>query len=182
MNTFEAINKRRSVRSYTDERIDENDLEKIIETGKIAPVAAGFQITVVQNKEVLDKLSNGIKKFLKASDDENRRAMAENPNFNGLYGANTLVLFSAPDENPFGDIDTALAAENIILASTDLDLATCYMITPVVVLKSPGNEDLLKQLELPKGFKPIGAVIIGKESSDSQKPERIDKNNVNYVK
>lgn len=99
MNTFEVINKRRSVRSFSDEKIDENDLEKIIETGKIAPVAGKFQITVVQNKEILNKLNDAVKEALKASGDEARIAQAENSDYNAFYGANTFVLFSAPDEN-----------------------------------------------------------------------------------
>ena len=182
MNTFEVINKRRSIRSFRDEKVDENDLEKIIETGKIAPVAGKFQITVVQNKEILNKLNDAVKEALKASGDEARIAQAENPDYNAFYGANTFVLFSAPDENPFGALDTSLAAENIILASTELGLGTCYMLTPVFPLQSPENEELLKKFELPEGYKPIGAVVIGKVSSNIQYPERNDLNNVNYVK
>lgn len=182
MNTVEAINKRRSVRSFLDEKIDENNLEKIIETGKIAPVAGQFQITVMQNKEILNNLNDAVKEFLKASGDENRIVQGEDPKFNAFYGANTFVLFSAPDENPFGALDTALSAENIILASTDLGLGTCYMLTPIFPLQSPDNEELLKKFDLPKGYKPIGAVVIGKESPDIQYSERAKFDNVNYVK
>ncbi|MEA4957466.1 hypothetical protein SDC9_08576 [bioreactor metagenome] len=182
MSTFDIINKRRSVRSYSDEKIDEKDLKKIIETGKIAPVAGKFQITVIQNKEILERINNTVKEFFKGSGDEEKIAQGEDPNFNALYGANTLVLFSAPDENPFGGLDTSLAAENIILASTELGLGTCYMLTPIFAIQSPGNEDLIKKFNLPDGYNLISALTIGKESSNSPKPDRIDSDNINYIK
>ncbi|MCC7554245.1 MAG: nitroreductase family protein [Methanobacteriaceae archaeon] len=182
MDTMDTINIRRSIRNYTDEKIDENTLKEIINAGTVAPVAGDFHITVVQNIELMERFNNVAKEFLKNSEDENMKAMGENPDYNIFYGANTVVLFSAPDENPFGGLTTSLAAENIILAATELDIGSCYMLTPVVPFENGANEDLLKEFNLPESFKLISAVTLGKIASDIELPPRSPLNNVNYIK
>ncbi|WP_409200591.1 nitroreductase family protein [Methanobrevibacter sp. DSM 116169] len=182
MDTMDIIKKRRSIRNYTNEKIDENILKEVINTATIAPVAGEFQITVIENQELLEKYNIVIKEFLKNSPDENMKAMGENPNYNAFYGANTLVLFSAPDENPFGGLTTSLAAENMILAATEFDLGTCYMVSPIFPFNDGANNDLLKEFNLPDGFKPVCAVTIGKISPENENPKRPALDNVNYVK
>lgn len=44
MDVFEAIEGRRSVRKYTDEEVREEDLQRILEAGRIAPSWVNFQI------------------------------------------------------------------------------------------------------------------------------------------
>lgn len=60
MSLFETILKRRSVRTYTDEEIPEEKLEKILEAGLLAPTSRNrkpCEFYLVKDKEILEKLS-----------------------------------------------------------------------------------------------------------------------------
>ncbi len=60
MDTFEAINKRRSVRHFTGDSIPKSDLEKIIDAGRLAATGSNKQpwdFIVVTLKDVIQQLS-----------------------------------------------------------------------------------------------------------------------------
>ena len=61
MSISEAIRKRISVRAYLDKPVPGDDLEKIIEAGRWAPNAGPFQISVVRNTELRQKINDGKK-------------------------------------------------------------------------------------------------------------------------
>ncbi len=53
MSISEAIAKRKSIRSYQDVSVLDEELEKILEAGRWAPNAGPFQITVFRNRDLL---------------------------------------------------------------------------------------------------------------------------------
>ena len=57
---MELIKIRRSVREFTDEKISDDDIKKIIEAGICAPSAMNqqpWEFIVINDKEILNKLS-----------------------------------------------------------------------------------------------------------------------------
>lgn len=59
MEVFEAISKRKSIRKYQNKKIEDEKLDKILESARIAPSAANRQewkFIVVKNQETRDKL------------------------------------------------------------------------------------------------------------------------------
>ena len=59
MEVFEAISKRKSIRKYQNKEIEDEKLDKILESARIAPSAANRQewkFIVVKNQETRDKL------------------------------------------------------------------------------------------------------------------------------
>lgn len=165
MQTLAAIKARCSVRAYLDTQVPEEVLSVILGAGMAAPVGLAkydeLLITVIQSKEFLGKLND---------------IAAKLPPVEGRihgsfhYYAPTVILISA-SESPYSMelIDAGLIAQNICLAATDLGLST-------VVLKSiPNrlleNDDLLSDLNLPTGYKPIIACALGyaKEGAISPK-------------
>ena len=59
MDTFEVLHKRRSVRAYTGESIPRNDLETIVDAGRMAASGSNLQpwvFIVVTEKEMISKL------------------------------------------------------------------------------------------------------------------------------
>ena len=60
MDTFEVLHKRRSVRAYTGESISRNDLETIVDAGRMAASGSNLQpwvFIVVTDREMISKLS-----------------------------------------------------------------------------------------------------------------------------
>ena len=57
MNTLEAIANRKSVRTYTNDLVESDKLEKILNVGNEAARAGEIYFTVVTNKEVLNMVA-----------------------------------------------------------------------------------------------------------------------------
>ena len=62
MNTQDAITTRKSVRGYTEEQLTETELSTILNAAYSSPVAGTLyktmRVTVIQNKNILKKISN----------------------------------------------------------------------------------------------------------------------------
>ncbi len=111
MDAFEAIQERRSIRSYKDTLVPKEKLEKILEAGRLAPSARNTQpwhFVVVTDAEKRKILSKGrYAKFL-----------VESP----------VVIVACGDKKASPDwyaIDVALAVENMILTAQAEGLGTC---------------------------------------------------------
>ena len=120
MNTLDAIARRRSIRKYKAEQIKDADLEQIIKAGKIAPNAGPFQISVIQNAELLNKISAVSVQAMKDSGIKMMVSRAEIPGFDPLYGAPTLVVLSGSAKNPYSLANIAAAGANMTIAATAL--------------------------------------------------------------
>lgn len=61
--TLKIIKQRRSIRSYKDEQIKDEELQAVLEAGLYAPNAGGqaWHFTVVQNKGLLERLNHAAK-------------------------------------------------------------------------------------------------------------------------
>ncbi|MDR2829984.1 MAG: nitroreductase family protein [Methanobrevibacter sp.] len=182
MNVLEAINRRKSVRDYLDYEIDEKDVKSIVDSGGKAPKAGSFQITVVTNKELLNKINNYTIEGMKNSGNDFFAEKANTPGYNPLYSAPLVIFFSAPDENVFGALTVSAAAENAILAATALGYGTCYLVSPTFAFQTSAKDELIKELQLPHSFNPICAISIGKEGENNITNPQEEIDNVNFVK
>jgi nitroreductase len=94
-----------------------------------------------------------------------------------------LILLSAPGDAPFGAVNTALAAENMLLEATGLGLGSCYLVSPTRALNGENNLDLAREAGVPKGYTVQCAVIVGYAASENKFSlgERSKRGKVNYV-
>jgi nitroreductase len=111
MDVFEAVQERRSIRTYQDTPVPREKLEKILEAARLAPSASNIEpwhFIVVTDGEKRQVLSKGrFAKFL-----------AEAP----------VVIVACGDKKASPDwyaIDVALAVENMVLTATSEGLSTC---------------------------------------------------------
>lgn len=183
MNISDAIAKRESVRAYLDKPVSSGDLEKIIEAGRWAPNAGPFQISVIRNAGLLQKINDQTHEAMVQSGNEFLQHRASLLGYQPLYGAPVLILISAPDDAPYSAHNAALAAENIILQATGLGLGSCYLVSPALALKGSANRDLAQETGVPEGYSLQCAVIVGHAASENMFAlgERNRKGSVNYV-
>ncbi len=121
MNNFlQLAQERRSVRSYTQEAVGEEDLAYIMECARIAPSAVNFQpwhFYVVRTPEMQERLRQTYSK--------------EWFNTAPLYilGCirHDLSWHRRLDQKDHGDIDIAIATEHICLAAAERGLGTCWV-------------------------------------------------------
>jgi nitroreductase len=86
MNVTEAIMARKSIRAYLDKPIPTNILDQIIEAGRWAPNAGSFQISVITNNELRQKINDETLKYMLASEGF-AKERASLPGYQPLYGA-----------------------------------------------------------------------------------------------
>ncbi len=154
METLKAITKRRSTRNFNPEKqVSKADLENILAAANAAPVGMAdypsLHLTVIRNQEALAKINQAARTMMKVDRDI-------------LYGAPTLVLVCAADEQKAPNIqyaNSACVVENMLLAATDADIDSVYLWGASTVVAS--NPELCKELEIPDGFKPVSAAALG---------------------
>jgi nitroreductase len=181
------IKERRSIRNYTEKQIPDNDLNTIIEAGIYAPNGGGdiendIYFTIVQNKNVLNKLNSLAKEAAKQTDMEWLKELGNNKDFNCLYNAPTLIIISYKENSPCGIYDCSAVTQNMLLAAESLGLGSCWLYFPLQAFEKDRNGELLKELKIPQKYKPITSMIIGyKENNETNIPKRKTEN-IFYIK
>ncbi|MFH1350460.1 MAG: nitroreductase family protein [Pseudomonadota bacterium] len=119
MNISDAIAKRKSVRAYLDKPVLADDLATIVEAGRWAPNAGPFQISVVRNTGLRQRINDRTLNAMIHSSNEFLQKRASLPDYQPIYGAPVLILLSGPADTPHSPRNTALAAENMLLKRPD---------------------------------------------------------------
>lgn len=183
--TLENIKQRRSIRSFKNDQIKEEELQAILEAGQYAPNAGGqaWHFTVIQNKELLDKLNYSAKEAAKQLDIEGLREISNNEHYNCMYGAPTLIIVSGDEQNPIPlEADCAAANQNLLLAAESIGLGACWIYFVIFAFNSPQGPELLKELKIPKGYKPYYSAVLGyKKEAVVDVPDR-KPNLITYIR
>ena len=160
MDTKELLYSRKSVRSYTGEKVSEELLQTILMAGQASPVGMGqygnLHFTVIESPALLQKI------------DAAAGAMFGDPSRHPLYGAPTLILISVKAAGgEIGNVsysNAAIAAHNMSLAAVDAGAGQCLIWGAVRALND--SPALVAELGLPDGFVPACGVTIGQTQQE----------------
>ncbi len=161
-----AITNRRSVRSYTDTKVDKATIEKLLNAAVQAPSAMNSQpwaYAVIQEDNLLKEISDRSKQYLLSLLDKvpalnKYKAAFENPDFNIFYNATSLVIIFAKAEGIHSAEDCCLAAQNLMLTAHGLGLGTCWIGFARSYLNLP---EVQEQLGIPNGYEAVAPIIVG---------------------
>jgi nitroreductase len=141
MDVFEAIRTRRSIRKFRPTPIPDEQLEIILEAGRLAPSASNRQSW----------------RFVVVKDPERKRALAEAA-ANQMFIADAGVVIAAlgdPEVSPrWFSQDPMIAVEHIVLAATALGYGTCW-------IGAFDEEEVKHILKIPEKLKVIALLPIG---------------------
>lgn len=183
--TLHTIKNRRSIRSFTDEQIKEEELQAVLDAGVYAPSASNQQawhFTVIQNKDLLTWLNREAKEIAKTFDDEHIRLMANNEKLNIFYNAPTVILVSGKEDAMVIESDCAAANQNMLLAAESIGLGSCWVNLVLFLFHHPKAKEYIKELGIPDGYKPYCSVALGyKKSKTANAPAR-KPNRINYIR
>ena len=182
--TLEVIKRRRSVRKFLPERIKQEELEAILEAGVYAATGHNSQpwhFTVVENRALIDEMSEKTKAFMRESDIDWMRKMGSKDRLHILGGAPMVIIVSYREEGAYSpQTDCANAIQNMIVAAESLDIGTCYIGLTEFFFN---HEDLMKPFNIPEGYTPFYSVSIGyKDPAYTWKAPVRNLDVVNYVK
>lgn len=174
--TIQTILNRRSTRAFTDQEVSKEMLAQIIEAGLFAPSAHNQQpwhFTVIQNKEFLNHMNLIAKEAARASESEFLQKVGNNVSYNVFHNAPVVIVVSGDETAISPRLDTAAAAENMLLAAESLDLGACWVGMLRLCINGPEGEKNVKRFELPENYLPYFALVIGhKAHANGAAPKR----------
>ena len=139
MDALEAIRKRRSVRDFTGDAIPKEDMEQIVDAGRLAATGYNNQpwdFIVVTERAMIEKLKVASQWMEKA-------------------GAIIAVVLDPASR--FWVEDGAAAVENMLIASTALGYGSCWLEGYTL----PREEEFKKLLRVPEDKRLLTLVPIG---------------------
>lgn len=111
MDTFTCIRTRREIRDYLDRPVPDEDLQRILEAGRLAPSSKNSQpwyFIVIRNKETLRKITG-----LTPTGEHIAKA--------------PLAIAVLMDCTKLPEIDGARAIQNMVLAAWDIGIGACWV-------------------------------------------------------
>ena len=139
MDALEAIRKRRSVREYTGDAIPREDLEKIVDAGRLAATGNNKQpwdFVVITNRDMIEKLKVASQWMEKAG---------------------AIIAVVMDPSSRWWIEDGAAAVENMLIASTALGYGSCWLEGYTL----PREEEFKRLLNIPEEKRLLTLVPIG---------------------
>ncbi len=184
--TIRVIKSRRSIRRFKPEQIPDSALKEILECAIYAPNARNQQkwhFTVVQNRDMINRMESVMKENLKSSDIEFLRKRASEPDFTVFGNAPTVIVVTGEKQafSNFVQIDCSCAAENILIAAESLGIGSHIMTSTEFLFKGEKGLLLKRDLGIPEGYEHICTIALGyKDETPPEKPR--DRSVINYIK
>lgn len=169
LKTYDAILKRRSVRSFKDEPVSDELVQKLLEAAMAAPSAMNKRpwfFYVVTNEEKLKELRH-----------THRFTNYSSPLNIVVCGNLKRKLGNRPEE--FWIQDCSAAIENILVEAVELELGTCWC--GLYPLKSPVKR-LREILDVPEHLVPLGLLHIGYPNEEKESRTQYDEKSIEYIK
>jgi nitroreductase len=157
MDVFEAIAKRRSIRKYQDKDVDDKLIGVLLWAAVQAPSAGNLQdwrFIVVRDKKTKELLYNSALRQDHVKEAPVLIVVCSDLEVLSLrYGKRGEIVYSL--------LDCGAAIENLLLAATALNLATCWV-------SAFDEEDVKNILRLPDFVRPVAIITVG---YPAEKPE-----------
>ncbi len=155
---IDTILERRSIRSYTDEPVSNEDLDIILQCASSAPSARNLQpwhVVVVRNREWLDNFNKEAVAF----------ASSHVPNFGPdrtiLYNAPVVIFVCGHSDNFYAPTDSGMLTQNILLSAKALGLGTCVIGMIREGFSGANRAKFRSELSIPEGYHPYFGIALG---------------------
>lgn len=164
METLAAIRSRRSIRSYKSDPVEKDKILTLVEAAMYAPSACNqqeWQFIIIDERRILDEIPT----FHPYS-----KMLLEAPLAIAVCADHRLETMKG-----FWQQDCAAATQNLLLASRDLGLGSCWL----AMYPNEGRVKKMRELlQLPENITPLNVIALGypneeKTASQRYKPERV---------
>lgn len=161
---IETIEKRRSIRKYKDQQVEQEKIEELLRAAMLAPSAMNLKpwyFTVITNREKLNEIPT------------------YHPYTNMMKTAPCAIIVSGSrtitKKDAFIYCDCSAAIMNILLSATALDLGSCWC---AIAPDENRMQSFREHFDLDDELLPVAIVALGyadeeKENKDPYDPERI---------
>ena len=156
-----AISKRVSCRSFTQEEVSREDIEKVVKAGLAGATGMNRQspiFLVITDREVRDELSRINAEIMGREGDP-------------FYGAPMLIVVLADKSVPTHVYDGSIAMANMMLAASELGLGCCWIHRARETFEREEGKALLKKLGVEGEYEGIGNLILGHPNGELPQPK-----------
>ncbi len=158
---LKTIAKRRSVRSFEQKQISDEELNLILEAGLQAPSGHNDQpwyFSVIQDKGLIKELSDGSKLEMQKVPVKWVADYGKNEKLNIYYNAPTVIIVAAKKDAVVPTADACAAIENMLIAATSLNLGSCWIGFTKFFFT---GDDRNKKIGLPEGYEVHYGIALG---------------------
>ncbi len=146
MNFYELAKRRYSTRSFSDKKVSDEDIDKILECGRISPTAKNLQpeiIYVIKSDGGMSKLKNVCK-------------MTYNASVCLMVCADTNISWKNELEEGYDsyEMDASIIATHMILEATDLGINSVWV-------RMFNSKEVSKEFNLPDNIVPVCLIMMG---------------------
>jgi nitroreductase len=162
-----TILKRRSIRRFTDQPLDNETIELLLKAAMAAPTAMNAQpweFVVITEKAVMDKFRNAL-----------MFAKMNAPAAICVLGSKRMQKNKAGEK--FWVQDCSAATENILLAATSLGLGSVWVGVHPVTLFARQVENILN---LPEGVTPLNLIYLGYPAEEKESRSQYDEKRIHW--
>lgn len=149
-NVLETIKTRSSIRAYSNEKLTDEQVKTLLETGLLAPTAANKQelhFTVATNdSDVICEIQKDLNPEAKVP-------------FH--YNSSHLFIISGVDDFAWTGVDAGIAVENMHLAAKDMGLGSVIIGCIAGVLTGEKKAHYNEKLGIPEGYSYKVALAVG---------------------
>lgn len=191
MDIFDLMRSRRSIRKYQERQIPRELVEKVLEAGSYAPNAGGGQRSVlvaIHDRELAERLgrlnaaSMDRRKLLGGYVSADQPSIIDDPSIkSGFYGAPTVCVVFTPLNFLYGIPDAFCCAENMVLAASELGLASCIVARGEDTFDTLLGQELMKKWDIPEGWTARCFVILGYCAGNYPPPKPRKENRIKIV-
>jgi nitroreductase len=179
--TIDAVFARRSVRAYTNQKVDDETIDLLAKAALAAPSANNSQpvnVVVVKNSALILEAEQAIIAYFAKKGETGVVDRIKSRNSKIFYDA-PVSFFLAVKNN--ASTDMGIAAENIVIAASSLGLGNVVLGLPNVIFNDPDTGTYWKKkLGFPEGYEYGLAVAVG-YAADTGKPHDIDPKKISYI-
>jgi nitroreductase len=164
MELADAIKNRRSVRSFSDYYVTDDEIREIIEAARWAPSWANTQVwefVVMRERDLI----KGITGAFSESNPARQCSMTASAIIVACAKTRVSGCRDGKERTKFHEwfmFDLGLAVQNLCLRACDLDLGT-------VIVGSFNHEEVRRLLLLPEGYEAVVAIPVGRPAHSGEK-------------
>lgn len=177
MDIIQCLETKRSVRSYKDEVIPMETIQRVIELGTMASTGSNMQpwgFVIIQDQNEINDMSENIKKELLANLDQYPHLMQykewlENPRYSVFHHASNLLIIYGNQESYYYCEDCCLCAGNIMLAAHSMEIGSCWI---GFAEYHVNTLEFKKKYNVPEHYDLVCAMTLGYKKVELNPPKR----------
>ena len=166
MEILDGIITRRSIRKYTSQKINSDQVQMLIKAGMYAPSARNQQpwhFIVIDNRDIMNKITE-VHPYAKMLTEAQLAIL--------VCGDKTLELSSG-----YWVVDCSAATQNILLAAHGMGLGAVWLgLHP----REERKQAIRELFELPKHIQPLSLISVGYPDEVKELPERFKPERIHY--